>query len=114
MAVGVTSSFAYLAWSFREGTSLSRQVPKASGRFYGLAALLTFGIVPFTLIFMARTNNALSAKAAEALRDQPGSESTTLGDHEFSELLKRWNNYNICRSCLPLLATITALVTALV
>jgi hypothetical protein len=40
-------------------------MPKNTTQLYGLAAALTIGIVPFTLIFMSSTNNKLFGKAAQ-------------------------------------------------
>ncbi|KAH7418806.1 hypothetical protein BKA64DRAFT_208632 [Cadophora sp. MPI-SDFR-AT-0126] len=105
VAAGVTSSFAYLAWSSRVGVHL----PKNCSQLYGLAALLTIGIVPFTFILMAGTNNKLSAKA----KRQSGAVSVPAYDDAFAKLIDRWGTLNFCRSLLPFLGGVIGLVATL-
>ncbi|KAH6667369.1 hypothetical protein B0J14DRAFT_704472 [Halenospora varia] len=102
VAAAVTSSFAYLAWSSRGGAHL----PKNCSQLYGLAALLTIGIVPYTLMFMLGTNNKLSAKA----KRQSGAVSVPAYDDAFAKLIDRWSTLNLCRSLLPLFGGVVGLV----
>ncbi|KAK7743478.1 hypothetical protein SLS53_004012 [Cytospora paraplurivora] len=62
------------------------------GDYVGAMAL-TIGIVPFTLIFMDRTNQALLGVAEGA---------STLQSEVVRELLVRWKGLNLVRSLLPL------------
>lgn len=110
VALVTSACLAYLAWSFREGGQLGEGMPKNTAWLYGAAALLTLGIVPYTLILMSHTNNLLSAKAAQALESRQEGATITFDGNEFSKLLNRWANYNIVRSLLPLSGAITALV----
>ncbi|KAL4770016.1 hypothetical protein BDW60DRAFT_218354 [Aspergillus nidulans var. acristatus] len=65
---------------------LSRPAPYIRAGFYASAALLTLGIVPFTLVAMSSTNNALIAD---------------------------WVVLNRVRSLLPLLGSLTGIAVAL-
>lgn len=71
---------------------------------YVAAGALTVSIVPFTLIFMGKTNDALHLAAKGA---------STLGSAQVAELLDRWGSLNLVRSALPLLGAVTGLVTFL-
>lgn len=57
------------------------------------AAAFTIGIVPFTGIFMAPTNQAL-LQAAEG--------ASSLGSEAVSQLLHKWKDLNLIRSLFPL------------
>ncbi|KAK1998452.1 DUF1772-domain-containing protein [Colletotrichum falcatum] len=60
---------------------------------YATAGVLSLAIVPFTLVFMSSTNNALMA-AAQGVK--------TLALSETTELLARWRTLNLVRSLIPL------------
>ncbi|WQF87338.1 Putative anthrone oxygenase [Colletotrichum destructivum] len=62
---------------------------------YAAAGALSLAIVPFTLIVMSPTNNALLAGAQGA---------STLGLSEITELLTRWRALNVVRSFISLAA----------
>ncbi|KAF4626910.1 hypothetical protein G7Y89_g11245 [Cudoniella acicularis] len=102
VALAVASSFAYLAWSSpsRSGTSNN------NSRLYTLAAALTMGIVPFTLMFMAPTNNKIFRKAAQAA-------TAPAFDSEFGALIERWSTLNFVRSLLPLLGGVVGMAAIL-
>lgn len=72
---------------------------------YIAAAALTVGIVPYTLVFMTGTNNALLKKAK--------AESTSDADKEVSGLIKQWNSLNLGRSVFPLAGAICAIVATI-
>ncbi|KAJ8096611.1 DUF1772-domain-containing protein [Lipomyces tetrasporus] len=110
IAVATATSFCYLAWSVRAGTQLGRLVPRNSIALYCIAAILTIGIVPFTIIAMTPTNSRLIA-IAEQKRDAGG--SVKPNDEPVEVLMKKWMFLNGIRSFLPLLAGATALVAVL-
>lgn len=64
------------------------------------AMALTIGIVPYTLIFMDRTNQALLGVAEGA---------NVLGAEAVRELLVRWKGLNLVRSLLPLAGAVLGL-----
>ena len=78
-------------------------------RLYGTAALLTIGIVPWTLLVMSETNRKLIAKAGEK-GDLKGS---GVGDEEVRGLLRKWTTLNGIRSVLPLLGSAVGMVAVL-
>jgi hypothetical protein len=111
---GLTAApFVYLAVLFARKSSqpllLFRGAPPYSrAGFYASAALLTLSIVPFTLIAMSSTNNAL-IDVCESHK-QRGAGAT---DARIEELLQDWVALNRVRSLLPLLASLTGIAVAL-
>lgn len=105
VAAATAAAFAYLAWSVRSGSPLRSLAPKNSIQLYCTAAILTMGIVPYTIVAMSSTNNRLLAKS-EATEE-------TLVDVEAKELLQRWTFLNGVRSSLPLAGAITGLIAVL-
>ncbi|KAJ5559910.1 DUF1772-domain-containing protein [Penicillium frequentans] len=103
IAVAVASSLTYLAWSVRQGGPLYKTTVYSRSGLYLAAAVLTVGIVPYTLIFMMGTNNALMKKA----------ESTSDADKEVPDLIERWNTLNLGRSIFPLAGAICAFVATI-
>lgn len=61
---------------------------------YSVSAALTVGIVPFTIIFMKATNDALYVRATAGEKDKAGGETRTL--------VQRWLVLNQVRGLLPL------------
>ncbi|RKK75243.1 hypothetical protein BFJ69_g7833 [Fusarium oxysporum] len=90
------SAFSYSAWT------LGKSVRPNGFSLCVSAAILTAGIVPWTLIMMLGTNNQLIAKAA-------GSPSTT-SSQELDELLSRWTSYNNIRAIFPLIGGVLGLM----
>lgn len=70
------------------------------GKYVGAAAL-TVGIVPFTVLFMDTTNQALLGAAAGA--------AGSLSSGAVNELLARWRVLNLVRSLLPLAGALLGL-----
>lgn len=64
------------------------------------------GIVPYTILAMTKTNNALT----QASNAKPGEK---VDDLEARALTSKWIQLNAMRSCLPLAGGIVALVAAL-
>ncbi|KAL8787676.1 MAG: hypothetical protein Q9213_002107 [Squamulea squamosa] len=91
-------NYLYVAWGSYNSTYDAR-VWKG---FVG-AAVGTIGIVPFTLIFMSSTNNALLAQAAK----------TTLSEVEVRGLVEKWAFLNLVRSGIPVVGTALGLYGAL-
>ncbi|EAW10392.1 DUF1772 domain-containing protein [Aspergillus clavatus NRRL 1] len=106
LAAATAAAFLYLAWSVREGTALSLLAPQGSTVLYSAAAVLTVGIVPYTLAFMMGTNHELEAKAESKV----GAE---LPAREVEPLLNRWEALNVIRGVFPLVAGVLGLVAAL-
>ncbi|KAJ5889922.1 DUF1772-domain-containing protein [Penicillium tannophilum] len=103
IAAAVASSLAYLAWSVRQGGPLYKKTVYSRSGLYLAAAVLTVGIVPYTLICMTGTNSALMKKA----------ESTSDADKEVPDLVERWNTLNLGRSVFPLAGAICAVVATI-
>lgn len=73
---------------------------RSSGRFVGAAAL-TFAIMPFTVLVMNPTNQALQRAAAAR-----GGESQVGEVQAVRERLRRWSTLNLVRSLLPLASAV--------
>jgi hypothetical protein len=78
-------------------------------RLYGTAALLTIGIVPWTILAMNETNRKLTAKAQEKV----GMKGSGVRDEDVHGLLRKWTTLNGIRSVLPLLGGVVAMVAVL-
>ncbi|PTU24154.1 hypothetical protein P175DRAFT_0497273 [Aspergillus ochraceoroseus IBT 24754] len=96
IAASVAAAFAYLAWSVRQGTSLAPLAPRNGVALYSAAAVLTLGIVPWTLIAMTSTNKALLDRASATWV------STDKSNEEVEGLLEKWTVLNAIRSLFPL------------
>lgn len=105
IAVAVTVSFGYLAWCARPGSSLFRQTPLSRTALFSTAALMTVGIIPFTIIFMTSTLDALVKKASAT------SESS---EEETLDLLRTWTTLNQLRGFLPLAAVCCGMVASFI
>ncbi|ALO60391.1 hypothetical protein CNB02545 [Cryptococcus deneoformans JEC21] len=106
VAAVIASAFAYLAWSARSGSAFHKFFPRNATIWYSTAAVLTLGIVPYTILAMTKTNNAL----IQASNAKPGEK---VDDLEARALTSKWIQLNAVRSCLPLAGGIVALVAAL-
>jgi hypothetical protein len=86
ICIGTTSLYAYTAWRQR-----AEQHP--SWASYALATVLTFSMVPFTLLVMAGTNAALFEllNAPTAVELLPA-----------RELVGRWGGLHVMRAMFPL------------
>lgn len=104
IAATVAASFVYLAWSVRSGPPLFRKSPYSRSGIYLVAAILTVGIVPFTMVVMAPTNGVLS-KMTES--------DGQLDDGEVVELVERWTVLNRIRSLFPLVGGLCAIAASL-
>lgn len=85
--------------------------PYSRAGFYASAALLTLGIVPFTLIAMTSTNDAL-IRMSEA-QNQGAPAGAAASDAETEKLLRDWVSLNQMRGVLPLIGSLTGLAAVL-
>ncbi|OHE93722.1 hypothetical protein CORC01_10949 [Colletotrichum orchidophilum] len=92
VALAITLSLVYSAYD--------RYSQGVAWKPFVAAGLLSLAIVPYTIIFMLSTNNALMAGARGI---------TTLGLSETRELLKRWQALNAIRSVISLAGAAIAL-----
>lgn len=105
IAVAVAASFLYLAWSVRSGAPLFKQTAYSRSGLFSAAAVLTLGVVPYTLLAMASTNNALLEKAKSA---------PEISDTETSRLIEKWTTLNAVRGYFPLAAAAVGLMASFV
>lgn len=101
VAMFSSAAFAYLAYK------LSKTLNQTKGELYGLAALSTLSIVPYTLVLMRSVNGKLLNKAND-LKDMSLDDIVTnLNDSEESEkeLIDWWGTLNFGRGLLPLVGT---------
>jgi hypothetical protein len=119
---GLTAaSFVYLAvLSSRKSSSspplllFRRGPPYSRAGLYASAALLTLSIVPFTLIAMSSTNNALiDVCESQKQRGTGAGAAVVATGARVEELLQDWVALNRVRSLLPLLASLTGIAVAL-
>lgn len=103
IAAAVAASFFYLAWSVRSGGPLFKQTAYSRSGLFSAAAILTLGIVPYTMATMSTTNDALLEKAKSA----PG-----ISDTETSRLIERWTTLNALRGYLPLAGAAVGIVAS--
>ncbi|KAI9042947.1 DUF1772 domain-containing protein [Aspergillus affinis] len=96
IAAAAASAFFYLAWSGREGGHLFRHARFNLAGLYSTAAILTLGIVPYTIVTMRSTNNTLIGLA------QSSKPLTNTEETKSRNLLGRWVVLNGIRSLLPL------------
>ena len=99
IAAVVAGSFSYLAWTLRS-------VPGNKAGLYGVAAVMTIAIVPWTLLLMNPTNRSLIEKAGAAV-ELKGDEEEVQG------LLRRWGNLNGIRSLFPLVGGVAGALAVL-
>ncbi|KAJ8076302.1 hypothetical protein PM082_000722 [Marasmius tenuissimus] len=98
LAILSSSAYFYLAYKLSNwSTGMTRK--------YIVAGLLTIGIVPYTLLVMAKTNEKLSAKAV----DVPTEKSEVADGPEVKDLVESWTTMNFVRGVLPLAGTIFGL-----
>ena len=95
-AATAASAYLYAAWDRRQQGGIWKG--------FVVAAALTVGIVPYTLLTMLPTNAAL-----DAIVD--GSRSAA--QEEVSMLVGRWGVLNLGRSLFPLAGAVAGLITFL-
>ncbi|KAL4959514.1 DUF1772 domain-containing protein [Aspergillus stella-maris] len=102
IALLTASAFSYLAWTAHSGTSAAVDVlsPKNATWLYAAAAVVTVGIVPWTLAAMSSVNSTL-AGVAEGV----GANAEKRSD-EVSELLSKWKVLNGVRGVFPFVGAV--------
>jgi hypothetical protein len=99
IVAATAASFSYLAWTLRA-------LPGNKARLYGAVAVLTIGVVPWTILVMNSTNQKLIEKV-ESIVEAKGDEK------EVGDLLRKWGTLNGMRSLLPLMGSAVGLFAAL-
>lgn len=95
VAVTSLAAFAYTAYDrSRRGLDWKR---------YATAGALTLAIVPFTLIFMHPTNQALLQIAGG------GTTAAVVNDESVRALITKWAGLNLTRSLLPLAGAVVGI-----
>ncbi|KAL3479612.1 hypothetical protein BJX99DRAFT_255337 [Aspergillus californicus] len=100
VAMATATAFAYLAVSSHSSSPLLRT------GLYTSAALLTLGIVPFTVVAMGNTNHSLMRIC------ELGGQNPVGGDARVEGYLQDWVALNMVRSLFPLAASLTAIAAA--
>ena len=103
IAAAAAASFFYLAWSVRAGGPLFKQTTYSRAGLFSAAAVLTLGIVPYTILTMTTTNNALLEKAKSA---------PEVSDTETARLIEKWTTLNALRGFLPLAGAAVGIVAS--
>ncbi|KAF3050242.1 hypothetical protein E8E11_000573 [Didymella keratinophila] len=97
IALATASSLAFCGWTARGVPAMGSK----DGRLFFSSAVLTVAIVPFTIIFMGKTNARLLGLAKKE-------ELTASESREGEALLKKWGFLNGVRSLLPLAGAVLA------
>ncbi|CEJ59424.1 hypothetical protein PMG11_08049 [Penicillium brasilianum] len=105
IAAAVAASFFYLAWSVRSGAPLFKHTAYSRSGLFSAAAVLTLGIVPYTIVAMKRTNDTLLEKAKSV---------SEISDTETSTLIEKWTTLNAVRGYFPLAAAVIGMVASFV
>lgn len=109
--LALTSALSFSFLSYKLYGTLNQ--PKAE--LYALSALLTIGIVPYTLLAMLPTNNKLMRNAEEAEAMTPEEQIMEVKDSErrsTKQLLDLWATHNLVRGMFPLAGSVLGLWTA--
>ncbi|KAH8428467.1 DUF1772 domain-containing protein [Aspergillus melleus] len=108
IAVLTASAFGYLAYAVHNGVSVSALTTRESAILYVASAVLTVGIVPWTVVAMTGTNKALLARAdSGAVVEKEDEKREVLGG------LERWVVLNGVRSLFPLVGGVVGVVAGM-
>lgn len=110
--LAATSALAFSFLSYRFYGTLNQ--PKAE--LYALSALITIGIVPYTLIAMRPLNKRLMTKAEDANSMSAEELYADLDDTKgksAKQLLDLWATHNMARGMFPLAGAVLGLWTTL-
>lgn len=94
IALVAAGSLGYLAWTSKAGSAIQQGVLRSPVKLYSIAAILTIGIVPYTIVFMAWTNSSIESKAAQAVGKKVGA-ATGQEDKVVAKLLGKWKILNL-------------------
>ena len=109
-ALAATSALSFSFLALKWYGTLNQ--PRAE--IYGLSALITVSIIPYTFVFMRTVNKELlsNAKQANALKKADAlSEGSMEGKESSKQLLDLWATHNAIRGLFPLAASVLALWT---
>ncbi|PLB54699.1 DUF1772-domain-containing protein [Aspergillus steynii IBT 23096] len=107
IAALTASAFGYLAYAVHNGTSVSALSTRESALLYVASAVLTIGIVPWTIVAMTGTNRKLLGRAEAGVTIEKGDEREVL------EGLERWAVLNAVRGVFPLLGGVVGVVAGM-
>ncbi|GKZ32838.1 hypothetical protein AbraIFM66950_002478 [Aspergillus brasiliensis] len=98
IALFTATTLLYLSWVTRAESTLAAIAPRGSTTTYAISAALTIAIVPWTILVMKGTNDALMEKAKVGVQEEkdPQDGERVLG------LLNRWAWLNAARAMWPL------------
>lgn len=108
IAALTASAFAYLAYAVHNGVSVSALTTRESAVLYAASAVLTLGIVPWTLVAMAGTNKALLDRAEAGVVVEKEDEK-----QEVLKGLEKWIVLNGVRSLFPLVGAVVGVVAGM-
>ncbi|KAL9581958.1 MAG: hypothetical protein Q9212_003577 [Teloschistes hypoglaucus] len=100
-ALTIVSTLSYVYLSYNLAFTLNQH----KAEVYALAALVTGSIVPYTLMFMMKTNGKLYQKARDSKsleRVEEFDESKCKEGDNARELLAHWSRLNFTRGLFPL------------
>ncbi|KAK0127374.1 hypothetical protein ONS96_006923 [Cadophora gregata f. sp. sojae] len=106
----IASSFAFLAYKSR---SLASASPRNVVVLYGIAAVLTMGIAPFTALVMSGTNEKLIGLSDGKGKGPSEKDGVDVEGKEVRGLLEGWGRLNGVRSLLPLFGGVVGVIAAL-
>lgn len=113
IAIVTSSIYLYLAWavSLYSGPELdARQLSPHAAKLYAVAAVLTLGIIPWTLAVMRPTNNLLESHATRFETPASGADKQAI---EIDAHLAKWKTLNLVRSLFPLAGSLVGTVATL-
>ena len=102
IAILSSAAFGYLAYK------LAKTLNQTKGELYGLAAISTLSIVPYTLVLMRGVNGKLINKSEGSKSMSVDELLSDLNANEESakQLIDWWATLNVGRGLLPLVGTI--------
>jgi len=113
IAIVTSGVYLYLAWavSLYSGPELdAKQLSPHAAKLYAVAAVLTLGIIPWTLAVMRPTNNVLESHAT---RSETPAAVTDKQAIEIDAHLAKWKTLNFVRSLFPLAGSLVGIVATL-
>ncbi|KAJ5172427.1 DUF1772-domain-containing protein [Penicillium capsulatum] len=103
IALVIASAFFYLSWSVRKGAPLYEPAAGSRSGLFAAAGGMILGIVPYTLVAMAKTNKTLMAKAKSV---------SELSAADVTGLLKTWAGLNLGRGLFPLVGCLCGIAAS--
>lgn len=104
MCVGLMSYLSYASYA----SPLSAEPVPEKWKLFALAAVATGGMIPYTLVVMMPTNNALEAKEEKTRSLVKNAAVDGAGDGSAGALLEKWKVMNLIRAFFPLTGAVLA------